>query len=144
MGCKGACKDTHNDCPGWAIGGECTSNPGHTLKHCPFSCGVCKAATSEGPKECKDKNSTACAIWSLNDECLRNPEHMHTECAATCGVCTTVCEDKAADCASWAADGECEENPNSMMVQCPQSCGLCHGLESFYRTAVGGDPKDEL
>merc|ERR1712060_521493 len=126
---------------GWASNGECTSNPGHALKHCPFSCGVCKAAPS---LECKDKNATACAVWSLNDECLRNPEHMHNECAATCGVCTTVCEDKSTDCPAWAAAGECDENPNSMSTQCPQSCGLCQGLEQFYRTAIGGEAKDEL
>jgi len=40
--------------------------------------------------------------------------------------------------------GQCEENPASMLVQCPQSCGMCQGLETFYRTAVGGEAKDEL
>merc|ERR1719337_321854 len=40
--CTGTCKDTHNDCPGWASDGECVSNPGSVLKQCPNSCSVCK------------------------------------------------------------------------------------------------------
>merc|ERR1712048_109864 len=79
--CKGSCKDTHNDCPGWASDGECVSNPGHVLKSCPNSCSVCKEGAT-----CADKNATACAIWALNDECLKNPDHMHTECAETFSV----------------------------------------------------------
>ena len=137
--CGGACKDTHDDCPGWAKEGECSNNPGYTLKMCPFSCGVCEVGES-----CKDTNSTACAIWEVNDECLKNPDHMHRNCAGSCDVCNTVCENKNADCANWATEGQCEENPGSMLTTCPQSCGVCHDLEKFYRTAIGDEPKDEL
>ena len=137
--CKGSCKDTHDDCPGWAKEGECSNNPGYTLKMCPFSCGVCEVGDS-----CKDTNSTACAIWEVNDECLKNPDHMHRNCAGSCDVCNTVCENKNADCPNWATEGQCEENPGSMLTTCPQSCGVCHELEKFYRTAIGDEPKDEL
>ena len=136
--CRGACKDLHDDCPGWAKQGECATNPGFALKTCPYSCGVC----GEGDV-CADTNATSCAIWAVNDECTKSPEYMHRDCPVSCDVCSTVCEDKATDCANWAADGQCEKNPSSMLTTCPQSCGLCHRLESFYRTAIDGT-KDEL
>merc|ERR1719247_3952484 len=75
--CRGVCKDTHDDCPGWAKDGECLSNPGHTMKSCPFSCGVTACKAEHG---CADKNSTACAIWALDDECLKNPGHTMKSC----------------------------------------------------------------
>merc|ERR1719235_1384935 len=130
---KAACKDTHDDCPGWAREGECANNPGHTLKACPVSCGLqaCKEETG-----CADKNATSCAVWALEDECLKNPGMMMSECAASCGVCQTVCEDKSKDCANWAAEGECDSNKDAMSTLCPQSCGLCHQLEQFYRVAI--------
>jgi len=31
-----------------------------------------------------------------------------------------------------------------MSHMCPGACGLCAELEKFYRTAIGGDAKDEL
>ena len=68
--CKGVCKDVHDDCPGWAKEGECANNPGHTMKTCPFSCGI---ETCKAPGGCADKNATACAIWALDDECVKNP-----------------------------------------------------------------------
>ena len=139
--CRGTCKDTHDDCPGWAKEGECLNNPGHTLKACPVSCGidVCKEETG-----CADKNATACKVWALEDECVKNPGMMMLECAESCGVCATVCEDKSKDCPNWMADGQCETNAEGMLATCPQSCGLCHQLENFYRTANGAPPKDEL
>jgi len=139
--CKDACKDMHDDCPGWAKEGECVTNPGHTLKTCPNSCdlAVCKT-----PGGCVDHNATACAVWALDDECLKNPGMMHAECPSTCGVCSTVCQDKDTSCQSWATDGQCESNPDGMLTLCPQACGVCHDLEIFYRTANGEGPKDEL
>ena len=138
--CRGACKDRHDDCPGWAKEGACVDNPGHTLKTCPTSCGIaaCKAETG-----CADQNATACAIWALDDECTKNPTMMLLDCPATCGACSVVCEDKSRDCRTWAEDGECESNPTAMSKLCPQSCGVCHDLELFYHSAIGGD-KDEL
>ena len=138
--CKGLCKDVHDDCPGWAKEGECVSNPGHTLKTCPTSCGL---ATCKAEGGCADKNATACAIWALDDECQKNPAMMMAECPVTCGVCSTVCQDKSKDCPNWATDGQCDSNPEGMLTTCPQSCGLCHDLEHFYRGAIDGH-KDEL
>ena len=115
--CKGVCKDVHDDCPGWAKEGECVSNPGHTLKTCPTSCGL---ATCKAEGGCADKNATACAIWALEDECIKNPAMMMADCAATCGVCTVACEDKAKDCPTWATEGQCEANPEGMLTTCPQ------------------------
>jgi len=139
--CTSACKDQHNDCPGWAQNGECQSNPGHTLKTCPYSCDntVCK-----GGAVCADKNATACKIWALDDQCVLNPAHMLAECAATCGVCTTVCQDKDDNCLAWAVEGECEKNPESMLTKCPAACGVCHELEDYYKIAIDGEAKDEL
>jgi len=139
--CAGACKDKHNDCPGWAVTDQCNENPGHTLAHCPNSCGVCKA---EVGKACIDVNATACAIWAMDDQCSLNPSHMHRDCAATCGVCSTVCEDKNDSCRYWAKEGECDSNPDVMLTMCPSACGLCSELEVFYRNAMGGPNKDEL
>merc|ERR1711924_51544 len=138
--CQPRCKDTHNDCPGWAKDGECVNNPGHAMKACPTSCGLdtCKKETG-----CADTNSTACAIWALDEECSKNPAMMLAECPVTCGVCTTVCEDKSKDCANWASEGHCDSNPEGMLANCPQACGVCHELELFYRGANGGT-KDEL
>merc|ERR1719247_236684 len=134
--CQSACKDTHNDCPGWAKDGECVNNPGHTMKACPTSCGLdtCKDETG-----CADKNTTACAIWALDEECSKNPAMMLAECPVTCGTCINVCEDKSKDCPQWAKDGQCEANSEGMLTTCPQSCGLCHDLELFYRGANGGN-----
>jgi len=91
-----------------------------------------------------DTNATACAIWALEDECLKNPAHMFQACAAPCGACSNVCEDKDKSCLAWAEEGQCESNPTAMLSLCPQSCGVCHDLELFYRTAIGGESKDEL
>jgi hypothetical protein len=137
--CKQACKDQHNDCPGWAKDGECLNNPAHTLKVCPTSCGVepCK-------NSCEDKNTTACIIWALDDECNKNTEFMMANCASTCGVCQPVCEDKEADCQNWAVDGQCESNPDHMLTACPQSCGECQKLELFYKGYNGLADKEEL
>ena len=93
--CQGTCKDTHDDCPGWAKEGECVSNPGHSMKACPFSCGLAACELEAG---CADNNSTACSIWALDDECLKNPAMMVSECPQSCGVCTIACEDKSEDC----------------------------------------------
>lgn len=92
--CKPACKDQHNDCPGWAKDGECATNPGHVMKVCPTSCNlsICKDAV------CADKNHTACTMWGINDECLKNPVFMMAECPVTCGACLNVCQDKDRSC----------------------------------------------
>ena len=125
--CEGKCKDTMDDCPGWAKSGECETNPGHSLINCPLSCGTCAA----GP--CKDVNITACALWALAGQCKETPEYMAKECPASCGICTVVCEDKHKDCPSWTAAGECDSKKH-MHKKCPQSCGVCSRLEQFARS----------
>ena len=139
--CASTCKDIENDCPGWASGGECSSNPGHVLKTCPVSCGL-----GSCPNTCADSNKTACIAWSMGDECLHNPGFMFKECPETCGVCSTVCENKHEnrDCEEWALNGECEANPSMMRKGCPASCGICHQLERHFRFYNGKKDKDEL
>ena len=85
--CRGACKDLHDDCPGWAKKGECATNPGFN-QTCPFSC-VC------GEGDVCANTTTSCAIWAVNDECTKSPEYMHRDCPVSCDVCSIVCEDKA-------------------------------------------------
>jgi hypothetical protein len=138
--CEGACRDTHDSCPGWSREGECVKNPGHALKACPKSCKVGKCATGK----CVDHNETACAIWALDDECLKNTGMMNAECPMSCGVCSMVCQDKEEGCLSWAVEGQCESNAEGMLTLCPAACGVCHDLEIFYRGAIGGGGKDEL
>jgi hypothetical protein len=137
--CDGACRDKHDDCPGWARDGECVNNPGHTLAVCPNSCKVGKCATGK----CEDHNTTACAIWALDDECLKNPGMMNAECPQSCGVCSMVCHDKDPSCLAWAVEGQCESNAEGMLTLCPAACGVCHDLEIFYRGAIG-PMKEEL
>ena len=124
--CRDECKDTHNDCPGWATAGQCHDNPGFTLKTCSASCEVCQA------NACEDKNATQCEVWG-EAECLANPGAVMRDCPKTCGVCSVVCTDKEPACRDWANSGECEKNPASMLSLCPQSCGTCHEVRSCAR-----------
>ncbi|KAI8512661.1 hypothetical protein Bbelb_093000 [Branchiostoma belcheri] len=35
------CTDLNANCPSWASGGQCESNPGYMIPNCPLSCGEC-------------------------------------------------------------------------------------------------------
>ena len=41
LGMAEACRDSTDECAGWAASGECTSNPQYMRANCAASCGTC-------------------------------------------------------------------------------------------------------
>ena len=142
--------DRHDDCPGWAVSGECGSNIGYMFNTCPRSCNVCNLAIDKDKMElkkedevfdrCQDSNKTMCKMWG-KDACMRNPQVVIPACPRTCGACSPVCQDWNVNCTSWMLTGACEDNPIAMGKQCPQSCGICNQYEGLL---MAKEEKDEL
>ncbi|MEW5307909.1 MAG: hypothetical protein WDW36_010277 [Sanguina aurantia] len=49
------CTDTRDECPTWADGQQCTSNPGFMLRACPKSCGSCDAMRVAGAENAAEE-----------------------------------------------------------------------------------------
>ncbi|XP_022083990.1 zinc metalloproteinase nas-36-like isoform X2 [Acanthaster planci] len=144
----GACYDTDKDnCPTWAIMGECRRSSVWMQKYCPFSCESCNKAEYSGG-DCRDYSNN-CEKWSSHGECDRNPDFMSYNCKMSCGYCKAPndvharreCYDDSPLCGDWSQLGECYNNPEYMKKTCHKSCGVC--VETDRDHTVGdGDCRD--
>ena len=137
------CRDSNDDCKGWAAAGECVSNSAYMRSNCPRSCGACaKAAppvvSSKGkvrPRRagCEDAEGYDCAARAARGECYASRNATAMQCPVSCRLCrfssllreALSCEDSHANCASWASAGECTKNPPFMQTSCAASCNIC-------------------
>ncbi|XP_071959068.1 uncharacterized protein [Antedon mediterranea] len=127
----GECFDTdQQQCPTWAMQGECKRNRHWMRKFCPFSCDTCPYSHDTG-NVCKDI-SPSCRAWVTNGECKKNKDYMHANCKRSCGLCVNPegvrpggCHDNNTLCADWAVTGECPRNPAYMHEKCRKSCRRC-------------------
>ena len=92
------CQDTNEDCPQWAVQGECKNNPNYMLSGCPMSCGTCgrlmdAIADTDADGGYKDSQQQLRAISNM------------------------ACRDLHDNCVKWANMGECSINYSCKFVQ---------------------------
>lgn len=75
------CRDTQEDCAGWAEDGECAANQAFMLASCCESCS--KQSKLAGTEGCRDKEAD-CAAWAGDGECAANPAFMLPSCCESC------------------------------------------------------------
>lgn len=82
----GGCLDAKDECPAWALNGECQRSPRFMYHNCPASCHVCTSV-------CADHDDR-CEFWAhkLHDghECEERPAFMAHNCPASCGICSSL------------------------------------------------------
>ncbi|XP_033104243.1 balbiani ring protein 3-like isoform X2 [Anneissia japonica] len=128
----GECFDSdQQQCPAWAMQGECKRNRHWMRTFCPFSCDTCPYS-HDTDSVCKDI-SPSCRAWVTNGECDKNRAYMHENCKRSCGLCINPegvrfgdCHDNNTLCADWAVLGECSRSPAYMHVNCRKSCRRCN------------------
>lgn len=82
--------DEDNNCPQWAMEGECEKNPPFMLNSCATSCADPKNALANSKKLPAKLNQIApdshaeCGNWAHTGECEKNPNFMNSGCATSC------------------------------------------------------------
>merc|ERR1719334_2709266 len=95
---KPKCEDKKENCPTYALNGDCVTNAGWMWDNCRKSCGIC------GDNQDCVENDNRCREWAQQGECENNPRYMLRFCQKSCGICDSshVCKnDKGDRCYPW-------------------------------------------